>query len=289
MQCVHIEAAGLIAQRQHRVIVPDELRELVGYRRKQLVSIQLRHKRIGDIEQRAQPVPLPDCLLLCEEGLDRDGKLAGNALQERDFGRTGIEWRYGAEAECAKPVIARSEGNEHQGTDPEVASASYELRPASFRLERGDYEWLLVQPYPTGRILVDRQPKARDDGIAGLIQNVPLHGVAVGIVQNQPDMIKADDSAKRFGYAREQTSQVSAAGDRTRERHHSLIKCLFAGAVRAADQEGGIHRCDGPASVITRQAGLRSRRRYRLKWSSLQFSDSRSTFSMTYPPFAATR
>ena len=61
----------------------------------------------GDVEQRAQPVPLPDCFLLCEEGLDRDGELAGNALQERDLGRTGIEWRYGAEAERAEPVIAR--------------------------------------------------------------------------------------------------------------------------------------------------------------------------------------
>ena len=74
--------------------------------------------------------------LLCEEGLDRDGELAGNALQERDLGRTGIEWRYGAEAERAEPVIARSERDEHQSADPEVASAPDELRPASFRLER---------------------------------------------------------------------------------------------------------------------------------------------------------
>src|SRR5271165_1270403 len=215
MQCVHIEAGALIAQRQQRIIVPDELRKLGGYRRKQVVPLQLRHKRIGDIEQRLQPVALPDCFLLCEEGLYRDGKFAGNALQERDLGRTRIKWRYGAEAECAKPVIARSEGDEHHGTDPEVASASYKLRPASFRLKRSDDEWLLVQPYPTRGILVDRQPKARDDGIAGLIQNVPLHGVAVGIVQNHPKMIEDDDAAKRLGYAREQTSQVRAAGDRT--------------------------------------------------------------------------
>src|SRR5208283_4766198 len=110
------------------------------------------------------PVPLPDCLLLCEEGLDRDGELAGNAPQERDLCRPRIEWCYRAEAECAKPVIACSERNEHRCTDPEVASASYKLRPASFRLERGDYERLLVQPYPTRRILVDPQPKAGDDG-----------------------------------------------------------------------------------------------------------------------------
>jgi hypothetical protein len=65
---------------------------------------------------------------------------------------------------------------------------------------------MLVLPYPTGGILVDGQSKACDDGIAGLIQNMPLHGVAFGIVKNQPDMIKADNRAKRFGYAREQTS-----------------------------------------------------------------------------------
>ena len=61
MQRVHIEQAGLrIAQRQQRVIVPDDLRELVGYGGKQFVSFQLRYKRIRDVEQRAQPVPLPD-------------------------------------------------------------------------------------------------------------------------------------------------------------------------------------------------------------------------------------
>ena len=65
-------------------------------------------------------------------------------------------------------------------------------------------------------------------------------------MQNQCDVIKADDSTKRFGYARKETSQVSVAGDRTRERHHSLIKRLFAGAVRTADQDGGVHRYDGP-------------------------------------------
>ena len=98
-------------------------------------------------------------------------------------------WRYGAEAERAEPVIAGSEGNEHRSADPELASDSHELRPASFRLDRRDYEWLLVQPYPTGGILIDRQPKARDDGIAGRIQNVPLHRVAVRIVQDHPDMV----------------------------------------------------------------------------------------------------
>ena len=185
---------------------------------------ELRHKRIRDVEQRAQPVALPDCCLPGEEGLDRDGELAGNALQERYFGGSGVEWLDGAEAERPEPVIARSQGDQYQGTDPELASDSYALRPASFGFEIGDYQRLLVDPYPTGRILVDRQPKARDDGIAGLIQNVPLHGVYVGIVQNQPEVIKPDNAAKGFGHAREEAPQISAAGDGTRERDHRLIE-----------------------------------------------------------------
>jgi hypothetical protein len=87
------------------------------------------------------------------------------------------------------------------------------VRPASFRIETRDYEWLLVQPHPTGGILVHRQRKVCDFGIAWRIQNVPPHHVAVGIVQDQPNMIKTDNSAKRFGYALEQTSEISAAGD----------------------------------------------------------------------------
>jgi len=59
-----------------------------------------------------------------------------------------------------------------------------------------DHERLLVEPYPSGRVLVDRQPKARDDGIARLIQNVPVHGVSVVIMKNQADMIEADNSAR---------------------------------------------------------------------------------------------
>ena len=83
----------------------DDLRELLRYRGKQLVPSQLRHQCIRDTEQRTQPVPLADCLLLCEEGLDRDGKLAGNALEESDFGRTRVEWRYGADTQRTEPVI----------------------------------------------------------------------------------------------------------------------------------------------------------------------------------------
>src|ERR1035438_2691396 len=58
-------------------------------------------------------------------------------------------------------------------------------------------------------------------------------------------MIERDDSAKRFGYARQQTSQVCVAGDRTRERHNGPIKSVPAGAVLAADPDDGIRRCDG--------------------------------------------
>jgi hypothetical protein len=63
-----------------------------------------------------------------------------------------------------------------------------------------DHERLLVQPYPSSRVLVDRQPKACDDWIAGLIQNVPLHHVSVWIVQDQPHMIETDNPAKGRGY-----------------------------------------------------------------------------------------
>ena len=219
----HLQAAGLVTQHQHRELVWDHSCELRGYGRGQLVWGQLRHKRIRDVEQRSQPVPLPDCFLPGEEGLDGDGKLAGNPLQECELGWTGIERRDGAEAERAEPVIAGSEGNEHRCTDPEVASESYGLRPASFRLDRGDYEWLLVQPHPTGWILVDRQLEARDYGIARRLQNMLPHHVAVRIVQAHPDVVKPDNPAKRFGYAREQTSQVSAAGDGTRERDNRLV------------------------------------------------------------------
>ena len=225
--------------------MPDDLRELVGYRREQLVSIQLRHKRIGDVEQGSQPVPLPDCCLLCQEGLDGDGELAGDPLQERDLGRAWLDLRHGAEAERAEPVIPGGQWDEHQSGDVEVASAPDELRPASFRLDRCDDEWPLVQPYPTGWILVDRQPKARDYGIAGLIQDMPLHGVAVGIMQNERDMIEADNLAKRFGCARQQTSQVRATGDRTRQRHNSPIECVPSMAVLAAHPDDGIRRSEG--------------------------------------------
>ena len=56
-----------------------------------------------------------------EEGLDGDGKLAGDPLQECQFGWTGIDTAPGAEAERAEPIIAGSEGDEgHRGTDPEA-------------------------------------------------------------------------------------------------------------------------------------------------------------------------
>ncbi len=80
--------------------------------------------------------PAPGLPPAWREGLDRDSELAGNSLQERYLGRTGIEWCHGAEAERAEPVITGSEGDEHRWTDPEVASESYGLRPASFRLDR---------------------------------------------------------------------------------------------------------------------------------------------------------
>ena len=71
-----------------------------------------------------------------------------------------------------------------------------------------DHERLLVEPYPSGRVLVDRQPKARDDGIARLIQNVPVHGVSVVIMMNQADMIEADNSAQGLGNTGDQRVEV---------------------------------------------------------------------------------
>ncbi len=74
-----------------------------------------------------------------------------------------------------------------------------------------DHERLLVEPYPTGRVLIDRQPKACDDGIAGLIQNVPLHHVSVWIMQNQPDMIEVDNAPKGCSYTRDQGVEIRPA------------------------------------------------------------------------------
>ena len=46
---------------------------------------------------------------------------------------------------------------------------------------------------------------------------------AIGIVQDETDMIEADHSAKRFGYARKQGVKVSSARNRSRKRQNSLI------------------------------------------------------------------
>jgi hypothetical protein len=87
-----------------------------------------------------------------------------------------------------------------------------------------DYERLLVQPYPTSRVLLYRQPQACDYWIAGLIQNVPLHDISVGIMKNQPDVIEPDNSAKRCGYTRDQGVEVSSARNAPGECQNSLIK-----------------------------------------------------------------
>lgn len=72
MQRVQVERSGLlIAQRQHRVIVADDIRK-------------------RDVEQSSQPVALMDGLLFGEEGIHCDRELAGNPLQESQFRRTGV-------------------------------------------------------------------------------------------------------------------------------------------------------------------------------------------------------
>ena len=184
--------------------MPDHPRELLGYRGEQLVPRQFRHKGIGDVEQRAQTVPLSNSVLLGEEGLDGDGELAGDSLQERYLGRTGIDWRHGAEPERAEPVIAGSQRNEHQRTDTQLASdvvrtPASEFRIRDVRLRAAAGSAIPNRPDPGRRAVVSRVMT----GFQGSFKDIPLHGVAVGIVENQPDMIKPDNSAKRFGYARQ--------------------------------------------------------------------------------------
>ena len=112
---------------------------------------------------------------------------------------------------------------------------------------------------------------------------MPLHGVAVGIMQNERDMIKADNLAKRFGCARQQTSQVCAAGDRMRERHNGPIEGVPAGAVLAADPDDGIRRCDGLDLFHHAPHGFAAAGDI-VKTELAPVLGSRSTFSMTYPP-----
>ena len=263
MQRVYIEAAGLIAKREQRAIVPDDLRELGGYRREQLVSIQLRHERIGDVEQRSQPVPLPDCRFLCQ----KDSTATANSLAMRS--RNAISAGLGSI--CAtelKPNAPSRLFPVVSGTSIRVVILKSRARLTNSgqrvsERSRWDDERPLVQPYPTGWILVDRQPKAGDDGIAGLIQDVPLHGVAGGIVQNERDMIETDNLTERFGGARQETSEICATGDGTRKLHDGLIECIAAGAVLTADPDDGIPRCDGLDLVPAgrwghRQNGTRS-------------------------------
>jgi hypothetical protein len=42
-------------------------------------------------------------------------------------------------------------------------------------------------------------------------------------MQNQPDMIESDDSAKRCSYAQDEGIQVSSARNTPRERQNGLI------------------------------------------------------------------
>jgi hypothetical protein len=134
-------------------------------------------------------------------------------------------------------VITGCKRNQDEGANPEIApSGADELRPSSFGLQAWDDELLLIQPYPTGRILVDRQPKPLEHGISWGIQNVPLHGVLERIVQNQADMVKLDNSAKRFADAREQGVQIRPASNRSGERQNSFID-IARGCSTGADHK----------------------------------------------------
>ena len=86
-----------------------------------------------------------------------------------------------------------------------------------------DYKRPLVEPDPPGGVLINREPKVRDDRISGLTQDVSLHRIRVWIVEDHAEMIKTDNSPKRVGHTRQQASQVGAARERTRQGDNRLI------------------------------------------------------------------
>ena len=69
---------------------------------------------------------------------------------------------------------------------------------------------------------------------------MPPHGVFIGIVKNQPEMIKADNPAKRFGYAREQGVEIGPPCDRSGERQNSFIN-VDGGCSHGLDHNGFRH------------------------------------------------
>ena len=108
-------------------------------------------------------------------------ELGGNTLQEFHFRRAGLIRRHRTETECAEPILAGGERNEYESAEPELGTgAANELRPARFSVEIRKDQRLLVQPNPPGRIRLNRHPKTCDHRIAWLIENMPLHGAAVG-------------------------------------------------------------------------------------------------------------
>ena len=199
--------------------MPDQLRELRAYCGKKLVRFQFRNQRIRDVEQRAQAIALPHRRLPGKKAFHGYCELGGHTLQEFHFRRAGLIRRHRTETECAEPVLAGGERNEYEGAEPELgACAANKLRPASFGMETGKDQRPLVQPNPAGRIRLNRHPKACDHRIAWLIENMPVHDTAVGVVEYQPEMIEADDSAERFANAGEQGFEIGAPGDRSRKR-----------------------------------------------------------------------
>src|SRR5580692_7760290 len=127
-------------------MVPDQLRELRAYGRKQLLRRQLRNQRIRDVEQRGQAIAFAHCGLPGKKAFYGYGELGGNTLQEFHFRRAGLIRRHRTETECAEPVLAGGERNEYQSAEPELGTgAASELWPASFSVETDDQR-LLVQP-----------------------------------------------------------------------------------------------------------------------------------------------
>ena len=82
---------------------------------------------------------------------------------------------------------------------------------------------LLILPDPPRRIPIDGQLKTPNDRIPGFVQNVPLQDALVRVMQNQTDVVEADNAAKSFGYTRNQRIQIGPSGNTAGERQNGLV------------------------------------------------------------------
>ena len=134
----------------------------------------------------------------------KDSTATANSLATRSRNASsaglGSRRRRGAEAERAQPVVAGSERDEHRCTDPVVAREP--SRPPASESQTRAVEItsrLLVEPYPTGGILIDGQPQARMTGLPGALRICFCIPLLLRIVQTHADVlnptIRRSDSA----------------------------------------------------------------------------------------------